>query len=142
MITFDEFIASFSVNSCIKNSVTGKAVYELLMSDEIRIDMYDYLTANITPLTACAAAIESLCENDPNCDLDLSNDTVRQTIGRMVKVSVEPFGYTSVPKSKARIPQSKVTKHFKLSSKYIYVGNETETVKKQIVKCQNDITNK
>ncbi|WP_024346071.1 hypothetical protein [Lacrimispora indolis] len=134
-MTFDDFISSFSTNSCVKGKTTGEAVFDLIMSDEIRIKMYDCLKAGITPLSACAEEIELLCSNDPNCDLDLSNNTVRQTIGRMIKVSVEPFGYTSVPKSKARIPKSINSNFFDISSKYVYVGNETQTVKKTIVDC-------
>lgn len=134
-MTFDDFISSFSTNSCVKNSKTGEAVFNLIMSDSIRIKMYDCLIAGITPLTACAEEIESLCSNDPNCDLDLSNNTVRQTIGRMVKASVIPFGYTSVSNSKARIPKSINSKYFNISSKYTYIGNAIQTVEKRIIDC-------
>lgn len=130
---FEEFLSSFSTNSCLAGKKTGKAIYDLIWTDNIRIEMHDCLMQSIPPICGCANHIEALCENDPTCDLDLSDNMVKRTIGRAVKYAVADFGFATTGEQ-IRIPKSKTTKHFNgLTTRYIYVGNEAETVVKKIV---------
>ena len=84
-------------------------------------------------MSACAKQIEEYCLSDPACDLDLSNNTVRQTIGRMASTAISPFGFKT--KAKRRLPLALNLQFFVTAMTYEYVGGETQKIVKQIVDC-------
>jgi hypothetical protein len=63
--------------------------------------------------------------------LDLTNPTVKQSIGRMVCSAIEPFGYSS--HKQARMPLSLRLSFFKRAHIFVYTGNETQRIERQIV---------
>ena len=95
MLAYDDFISSFSTNSCLKNSNTAKEVYNNIIWDpQVRISMAEHSDANKPAILACGKLIEDYCANDPTCDMDLNDDTVKKTVGRMVAAALAPLGYT------------------------------------------------
>lgn len=96
MLSFDDFISSFSTNSCVRNSNTARAIYaQIIWDNDIRIVMAELSDANKPAILGCGKLIEDYCENDPNCDLDLDDGLIKRTIGRMIAASLKPLGYTS-----------------------------------------------
>ncbi|MEE0265494.1 MAG: hypothetical protein UD936_07705 [Acutalibacteraceae bacterium] len=95
MLSFEDFISSFSTNSCLKNSNTAKAIYQDIIWDpQVRISMAEYSDANKPAILACGRMIENYCANDPTCDMDLNDTIVKNTVGRMVAAALAPLGYT------------------------------------------------
>ena len=136
MLSFDDFISSFSTNSCVKNSNTAKAVYSnIICNSEVRIAMAEYSDANKPAILACGKMIEDYCSNDPSCDMDLNDDTTKRTIGRMIAASLEPLGYTK----KRFTPFTKSHNCTKFTSGSVF--HKTETGTQKIVKTIVDLEN-
>ena len=132
--SFDSFVTSFPTNKVIQHSSTAKHIYdEIIWDDDVRIKFVEASENGRPALSACAKQVEDYCLNDPTCDLDLSNDTVKQTIGRMVKTAMLPFGYTT--KNKSRLSLELNLQFFVTAMNYEYTGGETQKVVKQIVDC-------
>lgn len=133
MLQFSDFIASSSFNSVVSNSKTALKIYnEIIWRDEVRIGFVDLSNAGLPALSVCTKEIEQICSSGTS-DLDLTNPTVKQTIGRMVSASMEPFGYVSRKGRKARMPQSLNAKFFKYAHIFDYVGGETQRIERRIV---------
>ena len=137
MLSFSDFVKTSSFNSIVENSKTAQEIYEkVIWRDDVRIDFVDMSKKNLPALAACANEIEEIC-SDAASDLDLKNPTVKQTIGRMISVSIEPFGYVSRKGRKARMPLSLNTKYFKYAHVYNFDGSETQTIEKRIITIVN-----
>lgn len=94
MLSFSDFIATFSSLSVLENSNCAKYIYEnIIARDDVRIKMVLASEAGLPALSACAREIEEYCDSVTNCDLDLNNKTVKQSVGRMVKAALTPLGY-------------------------------------------------
>jgi len=133
-VSFDDFIKSFPSCKVLRDSVSARHIYdEIIWDDNVRIKMVEASDAKSPALSACAKEIEAYCQNTPGNDLDLTNDTVKQTIGRMVAVSIAPFGYTS--SSKKRLSRILKLKYFFNATVFSYTGGETQRVVKKIVDC-------
>ncbi|WP_062349892.1 hypothetical protein [Bacillus kwashiorkori] len=133
-MTFESFIKTFPTNSVVANSKTGRFIYEsIIWDDKVRIAFVEASNAGLPALSTCAKRIEEYCICTSNNDLDLTNNTVRQTIGRMVNASLSPLGYTS--KSKARMPKHLNLHYFTTAMTYHYTGGETQKIIKKIVDC-------
>lgn len=133
-MSFDDFIQSFPSCKVLKDSASARYIYdEIIWNDNIRIKFIEASHAKSPALSACAKEIEIFCTSNPSNDLDLSNDTVKQTIGRMVATSIAPFGYTS--SSKKRLSLSLELNYFSNATVFCYTGGETQKVIKTIVDC-------
>ena len=133
MLPFSDFIKTSSFNSVVEKSKTAQTIYEkVIWRDDVRISFVDMSIANLPALAVCANEIERICA-EATSDLDLNNPTVKQTIGRMISVSIEPFGYVSRKGRKARMPLNLNTKHFKYAHVYNYDGGETQKIEKRII---------
>lgn len=127
---FEYFIKTFSACSIVKVSRSAEHIYyQIIWSESNRIKMVGYIDAELPPLVAIIGEIESYCEENPHNDLDLGNPVVRQTIGRMVACSLEPFGYTAY--KKGNVPNKK-SKFFKSASHYRYTGGESHKIVRSI----------
>ncbi len=91
--------------------------------------MTEFIDAGITPLTAIVEEIESYCQINPSNDLDLTDNLVKQTIGRMVAASLAPLGYTVLKKGRIT---NKNAVFFKNASHYKFSGDETQRIVKYI----------
>ncbi|WP_432664500.1 hypothetical protein R9X47_28725 [Wukongibacter baidiensis] len=132
--SFDDFVASFHVNKVVENSSVARHIYNnIIWNDSVRIKMVELSESGLPALAACVKEIEKYCTSLPSCDLDLCNDTVKQTIGRMVSSSMAPFGYT--PKHKRPLSRKLNLIYFVTTKSYVYTGNETQRVVKSIVDC-------
>jgi hypothetical protein len=133
MLQFSDFVASSSFNTVVANSKTALKIYnEIIWRDEVRIGLVYLSNARLPALSACAKEIEQICSSGAS-DLDLTNPTVKQTIGRMVSASMEPFGYVSRKGRKARMPQSLNVKFFKYAHVFDYAGGEKQKIERRIV---------
>lgn len=127
---FNEFILSFPTCSVISDSVSAKYIYENIIWNDInRIKMVEFADAGITPLSACVEEIENYCNNNPSNDINLNNNLIKQTIGRMVAVSLAPLGYTVLKKGRIN---NKNTTYFKNASHFEYTGGEKQHIVKYI----------
>lgn len=122
----------FPTNRVIINSKSAKYIYEnIIWNDQNRIKFVDLANVEMPSLIACALEIENYCISNPNNDLDLNNNTVKQTIGRMIAVAIESFGYTKVTKD--HLSPSFGFSFFKNASTFKYTGGETQRIVKAIV---------
>lgn len=131
MLSFTEFVKSFSTNNCIKNSNTAKEIYNSIICDEnIRIAMAELSDANKPAILACGKVIELLCEKGDS-DLDLSDNRVKCTIGRMISTSLKPLGYTK--KRQTPLPKNSSCKKFTSGSVFQKTSIGTQKIVKQII---------
>ncbi|MCR1899197.1 hypothetical protein NSA47_09390 [Irregularibacter muris] len=129
-MTFDSFVKTHPTCSVVKDSQTAREIYNnIVWDEENRIKMADLSASDIPALVAIASQIVDFCA--PNCDLDITNDTVKQVIGRMISVALAPLGLE--PVKKKRLPQSTDQDIFKNATSYAATGTPTERVEKHIV---------
>lgn len=131
MLSFTDFLSSFPTNSCISGSHTAIGVYSIIWQDDIRIKMAELSDANKSAILGCGKLIEDYCQNSPNCDLDLNNDQIKQTIGRMIAAALKPLGYTS--KRHTKLPTNNPCKKFTSGTVFKKTETGTEKIVKTIV---------
>lgn len=128
----EEFLKTHPACKVVKNSVVAREIYEsILWKEENRIKMAEFSDLGIPALAAVVEEIEQCCENHQVQDLDISDNFIKQIVGRMVATSLEPLGYQ--PKVKKRIPKDYVRHYFKNATQYALTGNANEMIKKRIV---------
>lgn len=89
---FDDFVKTHPTCSVVKGSRTARKIYDTIIRDEQnRIKMADLSASDIPALVAIASQIVDFCTSQPECDLDITNDTVKQVIGRMISVALAPL---------------------------------------------------
>lgn len=131
MLSFAEFVQSFSTNSCVKKSRTAKKIYDSIICDEqIRITMAELSDANRPAILACGNLIETLC-SDKHSDLDLSDNRIKCTIGRMIATSLEPLGYTK--KRQTPLPKNSSCDYFTSGSVFHKTTDGTQKIIKKII---------
>lgn len=136
MINFDEFISSFSTNSCVKNSQTAKYIYEnIVWNPDIRILMAELSDANKPAILACGHKIEDYCSSDPNCDMDLNDPLVKKTVGRMCAAALSPLGYTK--KRQTVFPKNNDCTKFTSGSVFQKTESGTQAIVKTIIDLEN-----
>lgn len=129
---FDDFILTHPTCRVIAGSQTARDIYDnIIWCDVNRIKMAELSDVDIPALAACAQQIESYCDSVNNCDLNISNNTIKQVIGRMISVSLAPLGYE--PAKKKRLPQEAATSVFKNATAFSLTGIATEQIEKRIV---------
>lgn len=117
-VAFNDFVLSFSALSVLNGSSTARFIYDnIIWRDDIRAGMVTASDLGIPALSVCATEIENYCANNPNCDLNISNRTVKQSLGRAIKCAMEPLGYT-VLTSGNRLPSCLNLQHFKTATSY------------------------
>ena len=132
MLPFDYFVQTHPTCHVVKDSQTARQIYEKIIWDELnRIRMAELSASEIPALTAIASQIIHFCSSQSNCDLDITNDTVKQVIGRMISVALSPLGFE--PAKKKRLPQSAGQVVFKNATSYSKTGTATERIEKHIV---------
>ncbi|HUM85631.1 MAG TPA: hypothetical protein PLN48_18020 [Lachnospiraceae bacterium] len=128
-MTFDEFVEDFSANRAVENNLAAKHIYEgIICREDVRIHMVELSDAGITALSACADEIAEFCAKQQ--ELNLMDDVVKQTIGRMVAASLKPLGYE--PEKRGRVKAAK-TGAFTSAKVYIPKGKAEEIVVKRII---------
>lgn len=131
-MNFDDFVKTHPTCSVVKDSRTAREIYDTIIWDEQnRIKMADLSASDIPALVAIASQIVDFCASQPECDLDITNDTVKQVIGRMISVALAPLGLE--PAKKKRLPQSTAQDIFKNATSYAATGTQTERIEKHIV---------
>lgn len=129
---FNDFILTHPTCRVVAGSRTARDIYDnIIWNDANRIKMAELSDTDIPALAACAQQIESYCASVSNCDLDITNDTVKQVIGRMISVALAPLGYE--PSKKKRLPQDVATSVFKNATAYSLTGSAIERIEKRIV---------
>lgn len=129
-MNFKDFVSSFSTCSIVSHSLSAEHIFDnIVWAEQNRIKMVEFVEAGITPLTAIVEEIEDYCKNSPSNDLDLGNNQVRQTIGRMIASSLAPLGFTVLKKGRVT---NKNAVFFKNASHYHFTGGETQKVIKYI----------
>lgn len=131
-MNFDDFVKTHPTCSVVKNSQTARTIYDtIIWSEQNRIKMADLSASEIPALVAVAEQIIDFCKADPHCDIDITNDTIKQVIGRMLSVALAPLGFE--PAKKKRLPQSMHQVVFKNATAYGNTGIATEKIEKRIV---------
>lgn len=94
MLKFEDFVKTFSSLSAMESSSHARYIYEeIIWRDDMRVKMALASEAGVPALSVCAKEIENYCMCAPSCDVDLTNHTTKQSIGRMVKSALQPMGY-------------------------------------------------
>ncbi len=131
-MNFDDFVKTHPTCSVVKDSRTARSIYDAIIWDEQnRIKMADLSASDIPALVAIATQIVDFCASQPECDLDITNDTVKQVIGRMISVALAPLGLE--PAKKKRFPRSTTQNIFKNATSYAATGIPKERIEKHIV---------
>ena len=131
-MTFNDFVKTHPTCSIVKSSVTARDIYDTIVWDESnRIRMAELSSSEIPALVAVASQIIKYCDTQSACDLDITNDTVKQVIGRMISVALAPLGFK--PIKKKRLPISLNQDIFKNATTYARTGIPTEVIEKRIV---------
>ena len=131
-MNFDDFIKTHPTCNVVKNSQVARTIYDtIIWNDQNRIRMAELSESDIPALVAVAEQIIDFCSAAPHCDLDITNDTVKQVIGRMISVALAPLGFESAKKK--RLPQSVVQDIFKNATAFAKTGTATERIEKRIV---------
>ncbi|MEK5393028.1 hypothetical protein NSQ59_22065 [Margalitia sp. FSL K6-0131] len=131
-MNFDDFVKTHPTCSVVKDSQAAREIYDTIIWDEQnRIKMADLSASDIPALVAIASQIVDFCTSQPECDIDITNDTVKQVIGRMISVALSPLGLE--PAKKKRLPQSTDQDIFKNATSYASTGRPIERIEKHIV---------
>lgn len=105
-MTFDDFIKTHPTCSVVRGSATARHIYDnIIWNEQNRIKMAELSDSEIPALVAVADQIIAHCQSQASCDIEITNETVKQVIGRMISAALEPLGYA--PNKKKRMPQKK-----------------------------------
>lgn len=130
-MNFETFVKSFPPCKAVEGSKTAEYIYEKIIWDEQnRIKMAEFSDGGICALAAIVDKIEA-CAARQDSDLKI-DDTVKQTVGRMIAEALEPLGY--LPVKKRRIPKRYSAKYFKNAAVYERTGKASEKIVKRIEK--------
>ncbi|SCZ80417.1 hypothetical protein [Acidaminobacter hydrogenoformans] len=131
-MNFDDFVKTHPTCNVVKDSQSARIIYEtIIWNDQNRIKMAELSDSEIPALVAVANDIIDYCATAHQCDLDITNDTVKQVIGRMISTAIAPLGYE--PAKKKRLPKSTVQTVFKNATVFANTGIAIERIEKQIV---------
>lgn len=75
-----------------------RGLYELLMEEQNQIAMVEASNAGKPAIEACVKQIEEYVAAHPESGIVLSDNHTKQSLGRVVKYILDPFGYTPVAK--------------------------------------------
>lgn len=132
MLPFEDFVKTHPTCSVVRDSKTAREIYEnIIWNEKNRIKMAELSDHDIPALVSVASQIIDYCASKRSCDLDLSDDTVKQVIGRMISEAVAPLGLE--PAKKKRLPKSLDQSVFKNATSYAWTGPATERIEKRIV---------
>lgn len=70
-----------------------RSLYELLMEEQNQIAMVEASGVGKPAIEACVRQIEEYVAAHPESGIDLSDNHTKQSLGRVVKYILEPFGY-------------------------------------------------
>lgn len=91
--TYDDFIRENPTCAKMADSAVPQALFDLLSEDASILAMIDASEQGKPALSGCVRQVEKFLEDHPASYFDVSNPTVRQTVGCMVKTILRPFGY-------------------------------------------------
>jgi hypothetical protein len=96
--TFNDFIQSPFCGK-LKNNRDAKIIFTILSHDESIESMIASIANGEPALSPCVMAIESFIDNVPNTTMPIAINinNNRQSIGRMVKTILAPYGYKPIP---------------------------------------------
>lgn len=115
----------------------AKAIFELLSNDENVIAMLEMVKADKAPLIACIHEIERHFDAQEESAFDLHDISVRQSVGRMIKTIIAPFGYES--QNVKALPKECASKYFTFATKYRKTGVATMKVVETVIKTIVDV---
>ncbi|NCE64248.1 hypothetical protein D1159_06530 [Pseudoflavonifractor sp. 524-17] len=97
-MTYQEFINTSNTLAPLAGNQTAQYIYQNIIH---RSDVVGWMAIaselKLPALAVCAGEIEQYCAGHPGT-LDLSDNLVRKSIGRMVRAALEPLGYEPVGK--------------------------------------------
>lgn len=121
MLKFEDFLKTFSSLSVLEGSAHARYIYEqIICREDTVVEMILASEAGVPALSACAGEIEAYCAAAADCDVDLSDRTVRQSVGRMVKAALQPMGYQVC--GRRSLAKELRLRHFKNASVYAREG--------------------
>lgn len=126
--TFSDFLLDSPMCSSLKNNEDASAVFNILSKDENIIAMIEMSDLGKPALAACIGEVEQYYDSRKFSTFDLKEGFYKQSVGRMVKSIVAPFGYE--PATQKRMS----TKYFSSAASYRKTKPATLKIKKEIVK--------
>ena len=131
-MNFNDFVKSHPTCSVVAGNKTAQYIYDkIVWNDTNRIKMAEFSDSGICALAAIVDDVEK-CASASGSTLDLSDDTVKKVVGRMIAEALEPLGY--LPVKKRRIPKKYLLSYFSNASVYSKDGAATEKIVKHIEK--------
>lgn len=125
--TFSDFLLDSPMCTGFRNNEDAIAIFDILSKDENIMAMIEMSTVGKPALAACVSQVEQYYDSRKFSTFDLKVGFTKQSIGRMVKSIVAPFGYE--PAVSRRLS----TKYFSSASSYRKTKPATLKIEKVIV---------
>ncbi len=134
-VTFDAFFKKMHIYNQYANNQMVKHIYENILSTESNIiAMIEMSEAGKPAICACIPEIDAYfnksLSTNPEPEFNLNENFPKQTLGTMVKIILEPFGY--LPKSQKGIPKGVHSEFVKSAMTYQKTGEAKFHIVKRI----------
>lgn len=131
MREFDDFISRENkISKELRENRAFRELFDILLREENQIAMVEACESDTPPILACAEVIDNYVDLFSDGQLDLNDYHTKQSVGKIAKYIVAPFGYT--PAGKRLFPKNAKSKY--LTSGSIYELTETPELKLVVVK--------
>ena len=120
-VSFDQFIKENPICAKFEYNKDAQAVFEILNRKSNIIKMLEISEFKKPALSVCLREIEDYYENQPHPTIDLSDDFTRNTIGRMVRMILYPYGYRV--DTQKELPKKYKSKYFSSASCYASIDD-------------------
>lgn len=114
-----------------------QGLYELLMEEQNQIAMVEASNAGKPAIEACVRHIEEYVAAYPESGIDLADNHTKQSLGRVVKYILEPFGYT--PEKKRVFSRRSESNYITSGTIYKLTEQPELIIDKRIVPADNSI---
>lgn len=124
--TYQDFLQENPTCAKYADDITAQGLFDLLSTDSNILAMLDASGQGKPALYACVRQIEEFLTQNPSPIFDVKDNSVRQTVGCMVKTILRPFGYR-VTKQK-NLPKNS-GEYFASASCYALTAPEEATMR-------------
>lgn len=125
--TFSDFLLDSPNCKSLKDNKDAIAIFDILSKDENIITMIEMSEMGKPALAACVSQVEQYYDSRKFSTFNLKESFYKQSVGRMVKSIVSPFGYEPA------IPRRMSTKYFTSATSYRKTKPAILKIEKEIV---------
>lgn len=133
--TFNDFLLETPICGSLRDNEDAIAIFNILSKDENIIGMVEMSDMCKPALAACVSEVEQYYDSKESPTFDLKENFSKQSVGRMVKSIIAPFGYE--PVTQCVMPRSLSVKYFTSATSYRKTGTPTMKIGKKIVEIES-----